>query len=62
MMCAMATSPSMLDRFRTFASTPEGRRVYQEARRLAKDPTLQRRIDATRRDLVGTTGAAKPSA
>jgi hypothetical protein len=36
---------------RSFTSSPEGRRVFAEARKLAKDPAARRRIDEARRHL-----------
>jgi hypothetical protein len=43
---------SFLVRVQRAASSPEGRRVFREARRLARDPVARRRIDASRRELT----------
>jgi cobalamin biosynthesis protein CobD/CbiB len=42
------------------ASSPEGRRVFREARKLARDPQARRRIDAARREL--TSAVRRPPA
>jgi hypothetical protein len=40
------------NRLRSLVDSPEGRRVFAEARKLAKDPGARRRIDELRRRLV----------
>ncbi|MEA2303547.1 MAG: hypothetical protein QOH43_827 [Solirubrobacteraceae bacterium] len=49
-----------LVRVQRVASSPEGRRVFREARKLARDPQARRRIDAARREL--TSAVRRPPA
>lgn len=50
--------PSFMDRVKKFATSPEGRRVFREAQKVAKDPAARKRIDDVRRRLAN--GSAGP--
>jgi hypothetical protein len=46
-------STRFLQQISKFARGPEGRRVAEEAKRLAKDPRTRRRIDEARKRVIG---------
>jgi hypothetical protein len=45
-------SPTLLDRVATFARSPTGRRLAEQARRNAKDPRNRARIEQVRARLA----------
>ncbi|MEA2436989.1 MAG: hypothetical protein QOF65_1545 [Thermoleophilaceae bacterium] len=45
-------SPSLLSRVATFARSPQGRRMAEQARRAAKDPRNRARIEQVRARLA----------
>jgi hypothetical protein len=45
-------SPSLLNRVATFARSPQGRRLAEQARRAAKDPRNRARIEQVRARLA----------
>lgn len=55
-------STRFLKQVRDFARGPEGRRLTQEAKRLAKDPRTRARIDEARRRLSGSPSASRRTA
>jgi hypothetical protein len=54
-------APSFMDRVRRFATSPEGRRVFREAKRVAKDPATRKRITDARRRLSSGRPPSKRS-
>ena len=57
-------STRFLQQVRQFASSPQGRKLTDEAKRLAKDPHTRARIDEARKRLSsgsGSTGRRKPA-
>ena len=51
--------PGFMQRLQKLASSPQGRRVIDEAKRLAKDPARRKQLDDLRRRLSGTGGAKR---
>ena len=52
---------AFLSRVATFARSPQGKRVFREAQKLAKDPERRRQLDEARRRLTGNgTAKARP--
>jgi ribosomal 50S subunit-associated protein YjgA (DUF615 family) len=49
-----------MQRLQKFASSPQGRRAIEEAKRLSKDPARRRQLDDLRRRLTGARGAKRP--
>jgi hypothetical protein len=47
-----AMSPSLLSRVATYARSPQGRRVTDQARRAAKDPRNRARVEQVRARLA----------
>jgi hypothetical protein len=47
-----AMPPTLLDRVATFARSPSGRRLAEQARRTAKDPRTRVRIEQVRARLA----------
>jgi len=45
-----------LTQFVRFARSPQGRKVAEEAKRLARDPATRRRIDDARRRMMKPRG------
>jgi len=52
-------STRFLQQVRDLARGPEGRRLAQEAKRLATDPRTRARIDEARRRLSGSSSASR---
>jgi len=50
---------SFMERVGAFARSSQGRRVVNEAKRLARDPGMRRRIELARRRLQGDDEPAK---
>jgi hypothetical protein len=50
-----AMSPSLLSKVATFARSPQGRRLTEQARRAAKDPRNRARIEQVRARLAKRT-------
>lgn len=53
---------TFLDRVRTVARSPQGKRVFTEAQKLARDPERRRQLDEVRRRLMRGGGAKPPAA
>jgi hypothetical protein len=51
-----AMSPSLVSRVATFARSPQGRRLTEQARRTAKDPRTRARIEQVRARLAKRAG------
>jgi hypothetical protein len=49
-----------LQQVRQFARSPQGRRVTDEAKRLAHDPRTRARIDEARKRLSASHGRQRP--
>ena len=45
---------AFLSKFAQFARTPQGKRVFAEAQKLAKDPERRRQLEDARRRLTKT--------
>jgi hypothetical protein len=55
-------STRFLQQVRQLAGSPQGRRISDEAKRLAKDPRTRARIDEARKRLSGRgAGGGKPA-
>jgi hypothetical protein len=58
-------STRFLQQVKQFASSPQGRKLTTEAKRLAKDPRTRARIDEARKRLSsgrgGSAGRGKPA-
>jgi hypothetical protein len=54
--------PGLMNRIGKFARSPQGKRVMDEAKRLAQDPQRRKQIDGLRRRLTsrGGRGAGPP--
>jgi len=48
--------PGFMQRLQKFAGSPQGRRAFDEAKRLAKDPARRKQLDDVRRRLSGGRG------
>jgi hypothetical protein len=50
-----------LSKVATFARSPQGRRVFSEAQKLAKDPAKRKQLDDARRRLMNRGGGTPPA-